>query len=340
MATLKDIAKASGVSIATVSYVINNGPREVSPATRERVLAAIRQLDYRPNAAARSLKGKKTDSIGVVFPHMVEAPLDNSYFAPVLAGILDVSTSRRTVCMLFTGLDWNDAEHNLSLYADGRCDGLILIAIPKTSLLIEKLIDTGLPFVLVGTHIPELNVTSVDVDNVLGARLATGHLLDLGHRRVGMLQGTPTSSSNDERTRGFIEAHEERGLPVHQELIQPGRYQHAAASAGASRLLSMPAEDRPTALYCGNDMLAVAAMQTAVELGLRVPDDVSIVGFDDYDFAAITQPALTTVRQPLRQIGAKAADLLLHRVHHRGEPPDTVLFEPAMVVRSSTRAVG
>jgi len=336
MPTLKDIAKATGVSIATVSYVLNNGPRAVSPATREKVLEALRELNYRPNAAARGLKGKRTDTIGVIFPHAVAAPIDNSYFSPIIAGILDVATEQKFACLLFSGLDWETVEANTSLYGDGRCDGAIVIAVPKDSELIQSMHNFGLPFVLVGTHPTNLITNSIDTDNVEGARQVTGHLLDLGHRRIGMLQGNENSSSNDERTKGFCLAHTERGLAVDPNLLFPSAYQDDVAYESAMRALRLPKGQRPKALFCANDMLAAMAYRAAAELGLGIPAELSIVGFDDYAFAKSMIPPLTTIRQPLRAIGARAAEVLLDRVHGKDAPPAPYLFEPQLMVRGST----
>lgn len=336
MATLKDIAKATGVSVATVSYVINNGPREVAPATRERVLAAIREYNYRPNAAARGLRGKSTDTFGVVFPHVVTQPFDNTYFAPIVAGILDTATERSFSCMLYTGVDWVGVEANASVYTDGRCDGLIVMAVPKESPLIKALSDFGIPFVLVGTHPAQVEANTVDTDNVQGAMLATLHLLDLGHRRIGMIQGNADSSSNDERTRGFFLAHEKRGVPADPDLIIPSVYSEDAAYASAVIALSREPEERPTALFCGNDMLAQMIYVAAEEFGLQIPNDLSVVGFDDYAFAQGLVPGLTTIRQPLRAIGAQAAEILLSRIRNPEIPPASLLFEPKLIVRNST----
>lgn len=335
MPTLKDIAKRSGVSTATVSYVINNGPRPVSPDTRERVLDAIRELNYRPNAAARGLKGHRTDTFGVVFPHVVADPLENSYFAPVLAGLLDTAVHRKIATMLFSGLSWAEAEEEISNYTDGRCDGLILIAAPKKSRLAPALRAMGVPFVTVGTHTGYEWETSIDVDNVEGAKLAVGHLLDLGHRRVGMIQGTATHSSNDERTAGFLAAHAERRIEPFRELIEPAAYQPDTARAAAFRALERPKGSRTTAMFCANDMLASITIDVAESLGIQVPGDLSVVGFDDYAFAATTQPPLTTVRQPLREIGARAAEMLYRQVHEPGTQPERVLMEPVLVIRNS-----
>ncbi|MEZ0325951.1 MAG: LacI family DNA-binding transcriptional regulator [Fimbriimonas sp.] len=330
MATLKDIAKLSGVSTATVSYVLNNGPRQVKADKRERVLAAMQELNYRPHAAARQMKGKSTGTIGVVFPHVVAAPLDNAYFAPILAGILDTVTEQKTSCMLFTGLDWAEAESNVAQYTDGRCDGLILIAARKDSGLMDELRQRGIKFVLIGTHLPGTQSDSVDVDNVLGAELAVSHLLDLGHARITMIQGSANSTSNDERTAGFLAAAAGRA----EALLEPGAYQLETALASARRALDRKV--RPTALFCGNDLIAQSAYRAAEEMGLDIPEDLSVVGFDDYSFAAGMSPPLTTIRQPLREIGSLAAQVLMTPIREPQGEVRNLRLVPDLVIRGST----
>ncbi|HSI72989.1 MAG TPA: LacI family DNA-binding transcriptional regulator [Fimbriimonas sp.] len=329
MATLKDIALRSGVSTATVSYVLNNGPRNVSAEKKERVLAAIRELNYRPHAAARQLKGKSTGTIGVVFPHAVAAPMDNAYFAPVLAGILDVMTAERTSCMLFTGADWLSTEAEISQYSDGRCDGLLLIAAPKDSSLFVELDRRSVQYVLIGTCVEAMAVSSVDVDNELGGRLAAEHLIQLGHRHLAMIQGNVRSSSNDERTRGFLSA----CAPLKPRLL-PAAYQYEVALQAARKLLREHTD--VTGVFCANDLIAQAMLEAAREFELRVPEDLSIVGFDDYSFASLTNPPLTTVRQPLRQIGTLAAEQILRQARSGSSERVTIRLAPVLVARGST----
>src|SRR5580658_5243478 len=178
MPTVKDIALRSGVSTATVSYVLNDGPRAVLPATRERVLKAIADLDYHPNPHARSLRGKRTNALGVVFPHRIAQPFENAYFGPVLAGIMDVTTRRKMATMLFTGLEWGEAEFNPSQLCDGRCDGLLVIAPPRQGTWIQDMLNRKAQVVVIGTHVDDAEVDSVDVNNVAGARQALRHLFE------------------------------------------------------------------------------------------------------------------------------------------------------------------
>lgn len=202
MATLRDIAKACGVSTATVSYVVNKGPRQVLPATRERVLKAISDLGYHPNAHARGLRGLRTNTLGIVFPHS-QQPFENDYFAPVLSGIVDVATQRRMATMLVTGLSWEEAENSAPRLCDGRCDGFILIAPLRRCHLAQDLMARKVPVVVVGTHPENVSVDTVDADNVGGARLAVEYLIKLGHRKIAIATGDPHSTSSWERLAGY-----------------------------------------------------------------------------------------------------------------------------------------
>ncbi|HWD40317.1 MAG TPA: LacI family DNA-binding transcriptional regulator [Fimbriimonas sp.] len=340
MVTLKQIARASGVSTATVSYVVNDGPRRVLPETRERVLKVIQELNYRPNVAAQGLRGKRTNTFGVAFPHIVTEPFDNVYFGPILAGIVDVATARRQMTMLFTGISLEDGDVNLSLFCDGRCDGFIFVAIPAKDPLIEKLSRRGAKMVLVGTQVQGLPVSTVDSDNVEGARQATLHLLDLGHRRIGIIQGNCDSTSGPERTLGFRLAHQERGVPVDESLLIPSRYQDDAAYLSSYRLLSMPPDRRPTAIFAAQDSIARMAYTVASELGIRIPEDVSLVGFDDVAYARHLSPPLTTVRQPLREIGAEAATVLFNSLEADAFEPVRKIFQVDLIERASCRPPG
>ncbi|AIE84449.1 LacI family DNA-binding transcriptional regulator [Fimbriimonas ginsengisoli] len=336
MATLKDIAKRSGVSTATVSYVINNGPRDVLPETRARVLQAIQELNYHPNAFARGLKGKKGDVLGIVFPHEVAAPLENDYFSPVLAGLLDAATARRKISMLFTGMKWDEAERNVPVYSDGRCEGLVLIAPPRESRLVPLLLEKGTPIVVIGTRIPGATVTTVDSDNVEGARIGVQHLIDLGHRRIAMIKGPVNSSSGPERYAGYLQAHGDSGLEVDPELAVQGAYEDIVAYRASRDLLARPPKRRPTAIFCPQDSIAASAMRAAEDLGLRIPDDVSLVGFDDVARAKSLHPPLTTLRQQLREIGVCAATKLFEQIADPTHPPADVIFDVQFVRRAST----
>jgi len=349
--TLKDIAKASGVSTATVSYVLNNGPRAVLPATRDRVRSVIEEFGYRPNAAARGLKGKRTHTFGIVFPHEGAEPLANEYFSEVLSGILSVASRRKQVVMLFTGMSWQEIEQNIPFFTDGRCDGFLFLAPPANSRFLTQFTNRNRKIVLLGTRAWGIPVATVDADNVLGGRLATRYLIELGHRKIGMVTADPASTSTPERLQGFREEMAAQGIPVDERLVVAGHYAPLVAEAAAERLLTQRGETGVTAVFCAHDTIAEATIRKARQHGLRVPEDLSVVGFDDLPFASKTDPPLTTVRQPLRDIGAAAASMLLELVDDLAvddpagddedpeEMPTEQLFDVEVIVRSTTAAL-
>ena len=310
-ATIKDVAQASGVSTATVSYVLNNGPRRVVPATRARVQAAIERLHYHPSTMARGMGHKRLDCLGVVFPQPHPGLVADSYFSAVLDGIIQAATERRQNVTLYTGLEWNGDE-SLPAFRDRRVDGLLLVATLTDSSIVPALTDAGLPFVLINGTSPDPRVSQVDVDNADAARQVVAHLADLGHTRVALLGGQPNSPSTAPRRAGFLAAMQEFGLSVDPGLLLEGSYDRDWGRAGMARLLALDAP--PTAVFAGGDGIAAGAYTACADAGVSVPHQMSIVGFDDAPYAQHLAPPLTTVRHPLTQIGAAAATALLDRL--------------------------
>jgi len=336
MLTLKDIAKASGVSTATVSYVLNDGPRSVLPATRDRVQKIIDELGYKPNAAARSLKGVRTATFGVVFPHEGIEPFKNEYFAEVLSGILQVASDRKQVLMLFTGMSWEEVEENVPTFCDGRCDGFLFLAPPGNSKFLVDLTNRNKNIVLLGTRAWGIPVSTVDVDNVQGARLATRHLIELGHRRIGMITTDESSTSSPERQAGFREEMAAHGLEVDEMLIEQANYNRAQAESASRRLIDRRVEQGLTAVFCAHDSIAEAFIDVATEQGVRIPEQVSVVGFDNLPYTANLNPPLTTIHHPLREIGAIAAKRLLDLIDKPVQEPREHLFDVHLVKRATT----
>jgi LacI family transcriptional regulator len=319
MATILDVAKASGVSPATVSYVLNNGPRAVRPETRERVLLAIQKLGYEPNAVARGLRRKRMETFGIVLPHPHTDLITSPYFAPVMNGILHVAMQKQQNTTIFTGATWSDAERSLPIYCDGRCDGLILLSPPMDSGIVPALAAKSVPFVLLSDVSDDPNVSSVDVDNTAAAREMVRHLLAQGHRRIAVLCGGAQARSANQRLRGYRLALEDHGIEFDPSLVFPGHYTAASGYENGLAAARRTEQCRPTALFCCNDEIALGAYRALEESGLRIPEEMSVVGFDDIASAASYRPPLTTVRQPLMQLGDRAARLLLARIE--GEIP-------------------
>lgn len=339
LATIKDVARASGVSTATVSYVLNNGPRRVVPATRARVEAAIEQLQYHPSTMARGLSQKRLDCLGVVFPQPHPGLVGDSYFSSVLDGIIQIATERRQNVTLYTGLEWAGSA-SLPAFRDRRVDGLLLVATLTDSDIVPALTEAGLPFVLINGTSPDPRVSLVDIDNADAARQVVTHLAALGHRRIALLGGQPNSPSTAPRRAGFVAAMQEVGLAVEDALVLEGSYDRAWGHTGMRQLLRLP--QPPTAVFAGGDGIAAGACLACAEAGIAVPQQMSIVGFDDASYAQYLTPPLTTVRHPLPQIGAAAAAVLLDRLDAPAKDAEVsgirVSLHGELIVRGSTAA--
>ncbi len=334
MATIRDVARASGVSVATVSYVINNGPRSVREETRRLVLAAMEELDYHPNAMARALVNRRVNTLGVLFGRVEPAIVTNQYVTGILEGVMSAAAERGFNVTLFTQR-WKDAATSAAPLRDGRCDGVLAIAPPTDNDMIEGLAGLDLPVIVVSAAIAaETGLPFVDVDNAEGTRLAVRHLVELGHRRIAHLTGEESQPSAGERREGFLRGMAEAGLPVPAEFLVTARYNLGAGYEPTLRLLQLP--QPPTALVAGNDALALSALDAARDRGISVPEQLSIVGFDDTPAAALVTPPLTTIRQPMARIGAWATRLLGDRIDGVPVAQQAHRASPELVIRATT----
>ena len=347
MATLKDIAKKCGVSTATVSYVVNNSGQKVLPATRDRVLKVVAEMGYQPNAYARALKGFRTKVIGVVFPH-VTVPLTNVYFGPALEGIISRATERRMATMLLTGFTWEETEQGAEREFSGICDGFLLIAPRRDSQFASDLAKSGVPLVCVGTEVAETRVSSIDADNRAGGKLATDHLLALGHRRIAMIltqeNANPSSVGKPEqhmwsaleRQHGYWDALRSSGLAADPDLTATISHDPVSSREAVRNLLK---QHKPTAVFCCNDGAAFRTIEVCRELGLRVPEDLSVIGFDDIAKSDTFDPPLTTIRQPISDIGANAVEMLCALIDNRARQVEHRLMPVELILRRSTSPI-
>ncbi len=335
--TITDVARDSGVSIATVSYVINNGPRNVDSHTKARVEASMGRLRYYPNTIARALTNKRLNAIGVVFPHPYPSVFTDPYFISIMDGIVREAARRHQNVMLYTGLEWNGND-SLPAFRDRRVDGLILIAMLTDSTIVPALLEAELQFVQINGQAAGAAASNVDIDNSRAVREVIGHLARLGHRRIALLGGQMTSPSTRPRWEGYRQGMQEHGLPVDPALVLEGTYDRAWGREGMTRLLA--SETRPTAVFAGGDGIAEGVYEVCRDRGIRIPADLSVVGFDDTPAAAHLDPPLTSVRQPLAQMGSLAAALLLDQLETRRSeelPPAPQMVLPSeLIVRAST----
>lgn len=304
MVTRRDVARLAGTSEAVVSYVLNDGPRNVAPATRARVIEAIAALGYRPNAVARSLRTKRTMTIGLVVPDNA-----NPFFAELAREIEDVAFTRGYTLLLGNAMDDDEREATyVRTLLDRQVDGLILIPSHGPGSWRAVIEESAVPCLILDREVAGVPAASILVDNVGGAHEATRHLIEHGRRRIGCVAGPDGINPTRDRVTGWRSAMVEAGLEPAPVAHEPfGRRQ--AYHAGV-RLLS--SDNRPDALFVTSDEQAFGVLRAAAELGLRVPDDLAICSFDGIAASAYTVPALTTMRQPLEELGAAAVTQLLN----------------------------
>ena len=339
MAGLRDVAAQAGIGIATASSVLNGSRSNtrVSQATRERVLAAAKNLGYHPNALARGLVGRPTKTLGVLFClERASVAVSNPYAFTVFQGLIAGAADAGYDVTLFTE-PWHDAERSGGILRSGRTDGVVLIAVTTNSDILASLAETGLPAVAISSSGGQ-NIPSVDVDNALGGRLATKHLLDLGHHRIAYLPGDDNLNSSAERCEAFAAALTEAGLPVRADYLLSGSYEAASGYERTRRLLALSLP--PTAIFAANDTLALAAISAARDCGVNVPGQLSVIGFDDIPMLSLEAWGLTTIRQPLTEIGRMGSQMLITLIEQGTVHPERKLFIPELVVRNSTASPG
>ena len=329
MATMKQIADRAGVSTATVSHVINKS-RYVSDAVRDRVLAAVNELGYVLNGLARSLRVSGTRTLGMIVPNC-----SNPFFAELMRAVEDEGF-RQGYSLIVCNSDDSPAKQSayLRVLLEKRIDGLVVISAGNDGDLQHLLSNTAVPVVVVDRAIGGVLADLVEVNHEHGGYMAARHLIELGHRRIACISGPIALGVNEERTRGFKRAMDEFGLTLAPEYLVHANFTSSDGYAAMQHLLALA--ERPTAVSADNDLLALGALCAVQEAGLSVPDDVSIIGFDDIAIAAFTSPKLTTIRQPKQQIGELAARLLIERIGGLQQAVRHEIFVPELCIRQST----
>jgi LacI family transcriptional regulator len=330
--TIKDVAQRAGVSPSTVSHVMNN-TRYVEPQTRERVLRAMADLNYQPNRLARSLRNQKTNTLGVLLPNSA-----NPFFAQVLLGIEDASFARNYSVILGNANDDPERElSHLEVLASKQIDGVLLISTGAYAQALELLARHNMPTVMVDRSPGERPIDSIMVDNAGGGRVATEYLITLGHQRIGCITGPLLLTPSADRVVGYRSALRKAGIAPDEALIVPGDFSHEGGYRAAERLLRLGPP--VTAIFACNDLMAVGAIRAVHEAGLRVPHDVSVVGFDDIPLSSFIVPPLTTVAQPAEELGRIAVDLLVQRLRDRHAPVQQRQLGVHLVERDSCAPV-
>ncbi|OIK13728.1 LacI family DNA-binding transcriptional regulator [Bacillus sp. MUM 13] len=329
MVRIVDVAKKANVSTATVSRVISNSGT-VKKDTTERVLKAIDSLNYQPNILARQLRRLETKTILVIVPDIT-----NTFFSKVLRGIEAVAIANGYQVLL--GDAQNDADREsgyLNILKQRKADGMLLLTAKNNGQAIEE-IAKQFPVVLACEYIEGSQIPTVSIDNVSSARKATRHLIELGHEKIGFLSGPFNSVLGRDRYKGFQQALAQSGLPTDSLLVQEGDFSFESGINLMQKFLAI--DEPPTAIFAANDEMAIGAIKAIKAKGLSVPDDISIVGFDDIKFASIYEPALTTIAQPSFEIGEKAMELLLQLINDNSIDKKQYILEDKLIIRDSSK---
>ncbi len=333
MPTIKDVARQANVSIATVSYVLNNsGP--VGEATRARVLAVVEELGYRPSIIARSLKGKHTHMLGFILSPFTRQPQD-PFFNEFLLALADTAAGfDYHVAVTATADLASERATYEDMVKDRRVDGFIVADTRPDDERLAYLVAAGFPFVAFGRPANELDFPHVDVDGYTGVKQAVQHLIDLGHRRIGLIELSPALVCRAHRRQGYEAALQENGLPLRPELIAVGGLTEEDGYRAMEGLLDLARP--PTAVMAGNDLMAVGAMNAIRDRGLTVPDDVALIGFDDIPLASYVRPTLSTLRQDFYDIGERLVRMLMALLHDEEIAGTHVILEPTLIIRESS----
>lgn len=331
MATIKDVAALAGISYTTVSHVLNK-TRPVSEQVRLKVEAAIAQLDYVPSAVARSLKAKTTATIGLLVPNSL-----NPYFAELARGIEDYCERNNYCVILCNSDDDPDKQRSyLRVLLEKRVDGLIVTSTGGDDSFAGGLAAVRTPMVIVDRGIAGVEADLVRIDHEEGAYLATQHLLELGHRAIAFIGGPADTSVAQMRLAGYRRALEQASVQVPERWVVESDFTSTGGYQAAASLLE---KDRPSAIFAGNDLLGIGVLRAAAERNIRVPSELSVIGFDDIQMSRYVYPALTTVGQSILQLGETAAEMLLNRIATPLLAVDRRIVTPSIVLRESTAAV-
>ena len=322
--TLEEVARIAGVSRATVSRVVN-GVATVDRELRQVVEQAISTTGYTPNRAARSLVTRRAGAIGLVLPDEGRTVHD-PYFGRVVSGVLPVIRPLGVQLVLTTG-DHREVVDDIRQH---RLDGVILIHTHGADPLPRQLIDANLPVVLAARPLRPMSITYVDVDQAAGAALAADHLIASGCRRLATITGPLDMPAGQDRLRGFLDTTTRHGLP--EPLVVEGDFSREGGADAARRLADADLDG----LFVASDLMATGALPVLRNTGRRIPEDIKVVGFDDSSPAVECDPPLTTVRQPVEDMAAEMARLLVERVERPDRPVSSVVFAPTLVVRRST----
>lgn len=332
MVDIRRVAELAGVSLGTVSNVLNR-PQMVAERTRRRVEQAIAETGFVRNGSARQLRAGRSPLIGLIV-----LDVSNPFFTEVARGVEDAANAAGSIVVLCNSDDSAAKEQRyLESLEEQRVQGMLITPVGSGEASVQRVRRHGIAVVFLDHPSRSPDLCSVAVDDVLGGELATMHLLAQGHRRIGFIHGPPTIRQIAERQRGVLRAVKRFGLDPQTALLNLSLAAQNTSEGEASVELLLANEQRPTAVFCGNDLLALGLMRGFAKHGIRVPQDIAVVGYDDVDFANVLSPPLTTIRQPKYELGYKAAQLLLEETRHPDQHThQQVIFQPELLVRESS----
>ncbi|WP_420628491.1 LacI family DNA-binding transcriptional regulator [Candidatus Leptofilum sp.] len=328
--TIEDISKQLGVSISTVSRALN-GKADVSEATKERVQQVAQKMGYQPSAAARNLRRQRTEKIGFVFNDAISHFSD--YFAEIIAGATTEAEENGHNIVLYTNKG-DSADGLLNLCKTREVDGLILVWNHVPSAIIDPLIAEGLPFVILGRRVNHPQASYITPDNYNGAMALMQHLLSLGHTRIGFITRPLMKLTYVDRFAAYTDALENAGIPFDSSLVVETEGGKECNSLATKQLLDLPVP--PTAAIAFHDLIAVDVLTVILERGLRVPQDIALAGFDGLNASLLVKPSITTVKQPLREIGEQSVQALLRCIENSKQPPIQKTLPVQLEIREST----
>lgn len=330
MSTIKDVAKLAGVSTATVSRVINS-PDRVNPKKKESVYRAMKICRYKYNALARGFATKRSHTIGLIVP-----TITNPVFSESTRGVQDFANDNGYHVILGNSDYQYEKESALiDVFRERQVDGLIITPTDLEGSALQNLLNEAFPFVLLYSSVRNGPMSCIGVDNFSGGYLAAKHLVHLNHRRIGMLAGEfHFSDRSFNRWSGYKKCLKDHQILYDADLVVQTRYGLEEGKEGFKRFFSK--EKQPTAVFCSNDMLAIGAIEGARQLGLRVPEDVSIIGFDDMQISSFISPTLSTITQPTYEMGRMGAEVLLNRLENKLQEPVHKFLDIKLVAREST----
>ncbi len=329
--TIKDVAERAGVSQATAARALGAYGR-IGAETRERVLAAAEALGYHANALARSMVTGTTHTLGLVL-----ADIENLFFARLARAVADVTHPRGYALLLVNSdEDLANEQEAVRVLAEKRVDGLIVVPASSTDgAHLRALADHGVPVVLMDRSVRGLDADTIMVDNFAAAHRAIGYLTGLGHRQIALITASGTIASTTARIAGYRQALADAGVVVPDRWVRIAEYSRASARDATVSLLTAPGPDRPTAIFATDSILTAGALQAIQAVGLAVPRDVSLIGFDDVDWMTMVRPAVTVVDQPVYELGKRAAEQLMARIEGDIGPARHVLLDTDLIVRDS-----